>query len=71
MGVLKDRFPNEVDELIEISRLCYERRLVSAAGGNVSVRAGKGILITASGVSLRDVTEEHIIYCGISGQLLS
>ena len=70
MSTLIKSFPKEMEELIEISHLCYERNLVSAAGGNVSVRAGAGLLITASGVSLRDVCAEDIIYCSMSGELL-
>lgn len=70
MSALIKSFPKEMEELIEISHLCYERNLVSAAGGNVSVRAGAGLLITASGVSLRDVCAEDIIYCSMSGELL-
>lgn len=70
MASLKNNFPKEMEELIEISHLCYERNLVSAAGGNVSIRAGEGMLVTASGVSLRDVSEEDILYCSISGEVL-
>ena len=70
MNNLRKLFPEEMGELIEISRLCYERNLVSAAGGNVSIRAGEGLLITASGVSLRDITEDDIIYSNISGEIL-
>ena len=52
-----------VDQVCQISRLCYERRLVGAAGGNVSARLPKGdrFIVTASGVSLRDVAPDNLL----------
>ena len=51
------------EQLVQYSKLCYERNLVGAAGGNLSVRIpGKNIfLVTASGVSLRDINLENIV----------
>jgi L-fuculose-phosphate aldolase len=48
-------------KLVEFSRLLYERRLVGAAGGNVSMKIGEKVFITAGGKSLRDIDEEDII----------
>ncbi len=52
-----------VEELVRYSRLCYERHLVGAAGGNLSVRVpGRdAFIMTASGVSLRDVAPHNLV----------
>jgi len=51
------------EELASYARLCYDRHLVGAAGGNVSARipGTDHCLVTASGVSLRDVTPENLV----------
>jgi L-ribulose-5-phosphate 4-epimerase len=50
-------------ELVRYSRLCYDRGLAAGSGGNLSVRVPgtDAILVTASGVSLRDVAPENIV----------
>lgn len=48
-------------EIAKYSNLLYDRGLVGAAGGNVSMRYKDAYLITASGVSLRDVTVDDIL----------
>lgn len=60
------------DDLVRYSRLCYDRRLVGAAGGNLSVRVpgGEAFMVTASGVSLRDVTRKNIVVIDGSGRIL-
>ncbi len=60
------------DELVRYSRLCYDRRLVGAAGGNLSVRVpGRdAFLVTASGVSLRDVVRDNLVVVDGTGRLL-
>ena len=52
-----------VEELSRFSKLCYDRNLVNAAGGNLSGRVpGKDLfLVTASNVSLRDVSPDNIV----------
>ena len=53
----------QIDNIIRYAKLCYDRRLVSAAGGNISERCKEGILITASNISLRAVSTESILLC--------
>jgi L-fuculose-phosphate aldolase len=57
------------EELSRYSRLCYDRRLVGAAGGNVSVRVPDRelALITATGVSLRDVAPDNLLAVDLQG----
>lgn len=68
MSILAD-FRTLAEELSRYSRLCYERRLVGAAGGNVSVRVpGREMaLITATGVSLREVAPENLLVVDLQG----
>jgi len=60
------------DNLVRYSRLCYERRLVGAAGGNLSVRVpGRdAFIVTATGVSLRDVSGENLLAIDSRGKIL-
>ena len=60
----------KVDDLIRFSRLLYDRGLVSAAGGNVSVRCGDHVLITGSNISLREVTDDSLVLCDMEGNIL-
>jgi len=57
-------------QLAKYSRLCYERRLVGAAGGNLSARVpGQDVfLVTASGVALRDVEPANLVAVGLDGK---
>ena len=71
MGILSEN-KIRAEELSRYSRLCYERGLVGAAGGNLSVRATgqDAFLVTASGVSLRDVSPENIVVINGEGKIL-
>ena len=54
--------------LIEVCRAIYQRGLVSATGGNVSVRLGGGLfLITRSGSSFRDLAEKDLLVLNSEG----
>lgn len=55
-------------ELVRFSRLSYQRRLVGATGGNLSVRAeSNAFLITPSGLSLRDISSKNLIVINQEG----
>lgn len=71
MGTLKDHCAL-AEELSAYSRLCYDRRLVGAAGGNVSARVPghDSALVTATGVSLRDVRPENLLVMTLGGDVL-
>jgi L-fuculose-phosphate aldolase len=59
-------------ELIRYSRLAYDRGLATGSGGNLSVR-GPGsdvVLVTASGVALRDVDRGNIVALDLQGRTL-
>ncbi len=59
-------------DLAQYSRLSYDRGLVAARGGNLSIRipGTERVLITPSGISLRDITPQIIIEVDIQGNLL-
>jgi len=52
------------NELVRYSRLCYDRHLVGAAGGNLSARVpgSNAFIVTATGVALRDVARKTCGY---------
>ena len=57
-------------QITDYSKLSYQRGLVTAAGGNVSMRCGEYVLITASGISLRDTQPCNLIVCDLMGNVL-
>lgn len=54
------------------AKLCYDRYLVRAAGGNVSGRLpnNEGFLITPTGVSLRDVEDNAVVAVDGEGRVI-
>ena len=71
MSILEE-FGALAEDLTRYSRLCYERRLVGAAGGNLSARVpGRDVfIVTAGGVALRDVTPANLVVVDRNGKLL-
>ena len=71
MSILEE-FGALAEDLARYSRLCYERRLVGAAGGNLSARVpGRDVfIVTAGGVALRDVTPANLVVVDRNGKLL-
>jgi ribulose-5-phosphate 4-epimerase/fuculose-1-phosphate aldolase len=69
--VPKDKISEYKKELARFSRLSYDRGLVAARGGNLSIRipGTQRVLITPSGVSLRDITPDVVIEVDIHGNL--
>ena len=68
----KDQISKYKKNLAQFSRLSYDRGLVAARGGNLSIRipGTERVLITPSGISLKDITPEIIIEVDIHGNLL-
>jgi L-fuculose-phosphate aldolase len=61
----------KVADIIKYSVRGYDRFLTIADSGNVSSRYRDGVLITATGVSLKEVTQGSVLYVGADGQILS
>ena len=51
----------EIQRMLDVCRMLHDTGKVSGSGGNVSIRCEDGILITPTGVSLGDVTEDNLV----------
>lgn len=69
--IMEKEYKDKVADIIKFSVRGYDRFLTIADSGNVSSRYQDGILITASGVSLKEVTEDSVLYVGMDGMTLS
>src|SRR5512136_81854 len=70
MGIIEEQ-GNLAKELARYSRLCYDRGLATGSGGNLSARlpGADTVLVTASGVALRDVELGNIIAVDLEGHV--
>jgi L-ribulose-5-phosphate 4-epimerase len=71
MKYQKDKTSEYKKEIAQFSRLSYDRGLVAARGGNLSIRVPgtERVLVTPSGISLRDITPDIVIEVDIHGNL--
>lgn len=60
------------EEIALIARMCHERGLVAASGGNVSARlqGSELVYITPTGVSLRVVRPEEVALVTVAGEVV-
>ena len=58
-------------EIIEFGKKLYEKNLTFATSGNISVKTDEGILITASGTALGDLTSDDIVLIDFDGNVVS
>jgi len=56
-------------ELADCCRLAYTQKLVGGTGGNLSVRVGDEIYITATGCRLGDVVPAGLVCVGMDGAI--
>lgn len=54
--------------IVEVGRRLYEKGLVTAAEGNISVRVFGGHLVTTSGVSKGCLTGDHVVFVDLEGR---
>ena len=66
----KQLYKTEINEIIKYSSLCYNRNMVTAAGGNISMKCKGGILITGTNVPLRDVKPDDILLIDYDGSVI-
>ena len=58
--------------IVRVGRTIYERELVAATDGNLSIRVGRNeMLVTRSGVSKGDMTESDVIHVDFTGRVLT
>jgi len=64
--------PNEItkESFVELCHILYENRLVSGFGGNVSARLDNLIMTTPTGMSLRDILIEDIVFVAPNCQVV-
>lgn len=60
-----------IEELIEYSKVLYERKLIHATGGNTSVRDGEFVWISQTGAKLGELTENEVVKVDLQGNVLS
>ena len=58
-------------ELVAVCRALYQRQLLAATDGNLSVRCGANLLTTPSGVNKGFIREEDILTVDLTGQVLA
>ena len=63
---------NLKQELVRVSKRCYDKNLITATGGNISCRVPgeDAILIKSSGSAFSDMTEEDVVKVDLDGNLL-
>ena len=58
-------------EIIEFGKQLYAKDLTFATSGNISIKTDEGILITASGTALGNLTSDDISLIDFDGNLIS
>ena len=56
--------------IVECGRIAYDRHLVSSNDGNISVRVGKNVLITPSGICKGRMEPEDLLVVDLDGNIL-
>ena len=59
-----------IQELIDYSKVLYERKLIHATGGNTSVRKGDVVWISQTGAKLGELSEREIVKVDLEGNVL-
>ncbi|GFN34596.1 class II aldolase/adducin family protein [Tepidimicrobium xylanilyticum] len=61
------------EELVNISRRCYDKNLITATGGNISCRIPNSnqILIKASGSAFSDMTPSDVVLINLDGNIVA
>ncbi|MBE0583836.1 MAG: class II aldolase/adducin family protein [Desulfofustis sp.] len=60
-----------IKELIDYSRLLFERKLIHASGGNTSVRRDNTVWISQTGAELGSLTEDLVVAVDLDGNVVS
>jgi len=55
-------------EIVKIGKLLYDKDLTSATSGNISIRSGNKVYITATGTALGFLTEKDVVEIDIDGK---
>ena len=66
----KDNLSDSKEEFCRFCHLLYERHLAAGVGGNIAARSGKGILLTPTEYSLRDLHPDTVSVVNNKGLLM-
>ena len=58
-------------QIIEFGKKLYDKDLTFATSGNISLKTDEGILITASGTALGNLTSDDIVLIDFDGNVIS
>ncbi|MBC8530942.1 class II aldolase/adducin family protein [Gehongia tenuis] len=61
---------NTNSQVIKCCQHLHQKSLISAFGGNVSVRSENKIIITPTGLPLREVAEDDLVVVNMAGEVL-
>lgn len=63
---------NLKSEIVRISKRCYDRQMICAAGGNISCRVPgeEAMYIKGSGSAFSDMTEDDVVKVDLDGNML-
>jgi 3-dehydro-4-phosphotetronate decarboxylase len=59
-----------IQDLVDYTRLLYERHLIHAEGGNTSIRLGNAVWITRTGAVIGKVTEADLTKLSLDGNII-
>lgn len=59
-----------IQDILQLSKLMYEKGMVNAFEGNLSVRTGDGLLITPSQICKGFLTEEMLVETDMQGKVI-
>ena len=65
-----EKYPNECEQLIEICKRLYNRNMLAAADGNISLKVADGILITPSGRPKAFIEEHEVALITIDNEII-
>lgn len=66
----QDAYKEQVEKVIKFSALTYQRSLITAAGGNVSMRCGDRVIITINDSVLRELAPDDLALLDLEGRVL-
>ncbi len=59
-----------IDEIIQYSRMSFDRKLVPGTSGNISMKFEDKLYVTATNSCLGNLTPDDIVVCDMDGNLL-
>lgn len=66
-----DQYPGECQKIVDVCQRLYQKNMLAAADGNVSVRVAEGVLITPSGQSKAFISKEDIGLVTLDNQIFA